>query len=352
MKLSLFAVPTRKSGYGEIAYHLLYGLPKVGYEPDFISLIENYDPKLISDGIHGKLIPEYNRTAAHNLVVHPMDFRQASLLTPVYLKLDRKIHLAMWETSRIRKDWASMLNSNVAVIVPCEWNKKTFEEAGVSIPVFKVSLGISTDIYNYKEPNPNNPFTIGIGANMLAGTVDPRKKILDLPYLFAKAFPNQKDVKLKIKATGYPKRYTDPRIDVNVNYITEKELADWYASLDVFLSVSKGEGWGFMQHQAMAIGRPLVSHCYGGLSEFFDNNVGYVIPHKLVEATGYYSMAGGQWAESDNDVIIETLRWLYNNRDDVLRKGKLSAERAGQFTIEKMVLGVGNVLNIMTECFV
>jgi glycosyltransferase involved in cell wall biosynthesis len=82
--------------------------------------------------------------------------------------------------------------------------------------------------------------------------------------------------------------------------------------------------------EAMACGRPVVSAQYSGLTEYFDEEVGFPVDHRLVPAEcGVYS---GRWAELDEESLIAAMRQVYNDPAECVRRGALAATRARRFT--------------------
>ena len=152
--------------------------------------------------------------------------------------------------------------------------------------------------------NMRGPCVFGTAGKMRGG--GERKGLNEVVTLFQRAFPKEQDVRLRVK--GFPDcgivPVDDPRVDILADYISEKDLARWYASLTCFVSVSRSEGWGLMPHQAMAVGRPCIAVKFGGHAEFLHESSAYCANFKLVPA-GYNYSDGGVWAEPDSEHIVE-----------------------------------------------
>jgi glycosyltransferase involved in cell wall biosynthesis len=122
----------------------------------------------------------------------------------------------------------------------------------------------------------------------------------------------------------------DPRVEVLRATLPHADLAAWNRSLTCYVNASFAEGFGLHLLEAMACGRPLVSTHYSGLTEFFDESVGYVAPHRLVEArNGVYA---GRWADPDDAGIIDAMRRVYRDPGGAARLGRAAAARARRFT--------------------
>jgi len=141
-------------------------------------------------------------------------------------------------------------------------------------------------------------------------------------------------LKIKTLPNSQVVGFNDRRIQVYKGYLTQNQLAEWYSSLTCFVSAAKAEAWGLMQHQAMAVGRPVIACYYGGLREFFDPSVGYCVDYSLESADERYSGLG-IWAQPSLDSLVEQMRRVYNNMGEAAHIGLLASKRAHQFTWRK-----------------
>ncbi|MDB4665517.1 glycosyltransferase [Verrucomicrobia bacterium] len=131
-----------------------------------------------------------------------------------------------------------------------------------------------------------------------------------------KAFPRKvKDVRLLVKMHPDDPDIDvgDPRIEVKKEFWSRKQLASWYAGLDCLVSASYGEGWGLHQHEAAATGRHVIAVPFGGISEWFDENIGHPVDYDLVPASDHYGN-GGLWAKPRQASLIDRMREVYGSR--------------------------------------
>ena len=235
---------------------------------------------------------------------------------PTFGEIETKatVYNTMWETSRLNKQCVINLNQAELVVVPSAFNQVCFNAQGVKRQIAKVPMGIDTDIFRYAPPIKKDVYVFGTAGRTSAGGC--RKGLPDVVEAWKKAFPKKrKDVRLIVKC--HP---DDPKIEVNDNRIqfvrafwTRKQLSDWYKTIDCFVSASKGEGWGLHQHEAMATGRSVIAVNYGGITEFFDEGVGYPVEFTLEESGQHYNN-GGLWAVPVKDSLVERMREVYSNR--------------------------------------
>jgi glycosyltransferase involved in cell wall biosynthesis len=163
-----------------------------------------------------------------------------------------------------------------------------------------------------------------------------RKGFGDVIRAFQEAFPLERDVRLGVK--GFPDcdipGVNDDRISVIRQYFSPRRLGEWFRSLTCFVSASRAEGWGLMQHEALATGRPVISVKYGGVKEFFDDEVGFPITHRLARASGHYAGCGS-WAEPVQRSLVRQMRRVYEDRAGAAARGKRGSLRAVAFTWQR-----------------
>jgi glycosyltransferase involved in cell wall biosynthesis len=258
-------------------------------------------------------------------------------------KIGKRIFFTMWESTQLSMNVVDLLNKGKCVIVPNSWNKENFEIDGVTVPIVKCPLFVDTSIFKYKSHIDNGFFTFG------SSNADPRKRLNDVIRCFCKAFSvSVKDVKLKIKIDSQDLnklvRFSDDRVEVSVQKLTKPELSNWYHNIDVFVSGTSSEGWGLMQHESMACGRPIIAPHYSGLKEFFDSSVGLPLKYEEVPSEWSWGYSNGFWSKFNEDDMINKLRWCYNNPDKIISLGKKSAKRAKKYDIENFTHILTNIL--------
>lgn len=303
-RLTVIAQINSFTGYGQFTNEMILGLERVARCHISVRSINTSElfgstvPLEIKQKFVNGVQPE-----DYELLIHPPGF------SPTAGK--KTIYYGMWETTRLPKGSVELINRCVAVIVPSIWNANCFSAQGVEVPIYIVPLGVNPEIFHYRRPKPSGKFVVGIAGRMAHGGV--RKGINESIAAFLKAFPDEEDVELRVKCFNDCKvdSIKDQRVKFYKEFLPEQEMADWLAGLDVFFSSACSEGWGLLQHQAMAIGRPVISVNYGGIAEFFNLSAANIaLPYSFAPATGMYSGCG-HWAEPQKRGTINALRECY-----------------------------------------
>ena len=231
------------TGYELHGLQMFTDLRQLGYKVEIrpTAIVEEFAP--ISRTVRRWIGPDTNGEK-WELLLHPPFYRP--------LKQKRTVYFTMWEASKLLKRSVALLNRAEAIIVPSQWNTDTFVESGVKRPIYKVPLGIKTDVFSFSEMDMGGACVFGAAGR--SDSDETRKGFNDVIPLFLRAFPREKDVRLRVKV--FPNcsvaPFDDPRIEIERSYLTEAELAAWFRRLTCFVSMARGEGWGLMQHQALA----------------------------------------------------------------------------------------------------
>lgn len=330
-----------------------------GYSKIIDTIIQSFINKkidfyLLVDNIKDTKYSKYFRPITKEVLTNSIELVVSRLTTDVYNKNylllpnshSLKYVFTMWESTKLECGISNLLNDvNTRVIVPNEWNKDNFLKDNINCPIYKVPLGINDNLFYYTLPKNKSSFIFGCGE----GQHQQRKRILYTIECFCKAFPPDiKNVELHVKTDSrqfklFPK-YTDNRIKIFFDYIPENKMISFYENIDVFVSLSYAEGWGFMQHESMMCGRPVMSVNYGGITEFFDSNVGIDIEYTEELASDIYASTNGYWANTIEKDVIKKLKYCYNNQLLIKNKGLLSYNKVKHFTETNMITQLLNIL--------
>ena len=247
----------------------------------------------------------------------------------------RNIGYAAWETDRAPAHWLPLMRQADRVVVPSAHNRDAFLRSGLSKPIVVVP---HIRRHRWCEFSPSDIAAaradLGIPEDYRVfysiNAWDPRKALPDLIDAFARAFGESDRVALLIKtdATGhsagplYMRRATrelatqaisdaaaqlgraSPMIVLHDEKLDADTIDLIHAVGDVFVSLSRGEGFGLGAFEAATLGKPVIMTGYGGHTEFFGDDWPGAIPYRLApvplwppDLPSYFPSQ--RWAEPD-----------------------------------------------------
>jgi glycosyltransferase involved in cell wall biosynthesis len=165
-----------------------------------------------------------------------------------------------------------------------------------------------------------------------------RKNIKAPIIAFQKAFPNQRDVTLTVKARGSEGKGArewlahqaalDPRIRVIDETISRDDIDRLMMDCDAFISLHRSEGFGFGAAEALAAGKAVVSTDYSATTDFITTETGYPVQYDLIAVKkGEYPYWEDQvWADPRIDSAVGALQEIYTDRVGARTKGSKGRE--------------------------
>jgi glycosyltransferase involved in cell wall biosynthesis len=245
-----------------------------------------------------------------------------------------RIGYTMLEVDGIPADWILLANALDEVWVPSTFNRETFLNSGLQVPIHVMPLGVNPDYFNPKirafRPSQRYTFlSVFEWGERKAGEL--------LLHAYFQAFSGNDDVLLLLKIIN-----TDPGVNVQrqiaalglpavgppVAILYNQELpshqmGSLYRSTDCFVLPTRGEGFGMPILEAMACGLPVIATGWSAHTDFVTPEVAYplrvagLIPAKA--KCPYYE--GFRWAQPDPDHLVHLMRHVYENREEAAAKG-------------------------------
>ncbi len=320
------------SGYGEEARGFLRGLSALGWHVVARSVGEPTASVLASlgrpEGSQLRHALEESPAAPVTAVFHV----PGNAVGPVK-GAARMIARTMFETDSLPRAWVERLNCMDEVWVPSSFNAETFVDAGVSVPVRVVPGGVDTDLWRPGLPGLRVPGTRG--AVFLSVFAWSYRKAADvLLRAWARAFGPEDPVSLVLRCdplpptTGRKAEKTEALLAQELGRLNldrgalapivvlgtplpEADMPRLMAAADVFVGVSRGEGWGRPLVEAMSCGLPVIGTRWSGNLEFMtDDNSLLVDVERLVEIDERMEVEhfrGMRWAEPSAEHLAELL---------------------------------------------
>ena len=258
----------------------------------------------------------------------------------------------MFETDRVPQGWVDACRTMDEIWVPSKFNYITFANQGV--PEEKLHVipeSVDTTFFN---PAIHEPISLPNkrNYNFLSIFEWSSRKAWDTTLKsYLKAFTRKDDVCLYIRTYKNGLKNKDcsrfvelviqklamelglhssnlPQIEVLCEHIPTQQLPNLYKAVDCLLGVSRGEGWGRPQHEAMSMGLPVIATNWSGNTEFMNQENSFLIDYDLVRAKTVepelWHYKNHIWSDPNVDHLIETLRSLCNNPSLGVKKGLLA----------------------------
>lgn len=266
-----------------------------------------------------------------------------------------KYHIGhlFWETTGMSDVWAWYLHEVREIWTGCEWNVECFRNSGFEGKIFKFPQPINVDRNEEAVPIENAQGFVFYSIFQWIERKDPQT----LLEAYWREFENEENVTLVIKTHGtgidqeglsrdrkkiileiseLKKKLNlqkTPRTLLLVNsdgdIFTDKQLHQFHASADCFVSAHRGEGWGIPQCEAMVHGKPVISTGLGGIHEWVPENSMFKVKYSLVPVEDsqmrwaeQYHGNKQKWGQADINDLREKMRFVFNNRQEAAEVGK------------------------------
>ena len=296
-------------------------------------------------------------------------------LTPDHYKIipkvDKHVCLTTFETDSLPDYWLMPMRSMDEVWTYSQFNNETFRNAKIGNPISVIPHGVDIGKFN---PNiePMEDLKEVIGDKFAFGSVfdwHGRKNPELLVESFLRAFEGDEADKVclvlktfynwvedgdefirsKIKEikekVGKNKKLSE--IFVLSDILSSDDIPKFYATLDCYVSPSKGEGWGLPFLESMATGLPVIATNWGGNTEFMTSENSYLLPYQLEyikkeDSEHHPYFKEQRWAEVRQKDLITKFKDIYFDQKTARQVGELARKDACNFSWE-------NAGNIMYE---
>lgn len=337
-------------GYASVTRNYVKSLLAVGERPVIISTCDEQREALDAEEIeiyerHSRLEPLIESDV--HLVVNLTPSDAVTVLTqlmPILERLHARVVrtaiVTIFETESLPASWLAPLERFDLVVVPSEFNLRTFEGAGVPREKL-VKVPYALDLakwYPAERDRSAKRFRF-----LYVCDFNFRKGIDVLVEAFCTAFSSDDDVELVLKTLRFfthegaglaevveqhlRRRFGAtamrrlPRIVTDVGAIDETELRGLYQEADLYVSLDRANGWGMPVLEAMACGTPGAAIDYSGGAEILDGRYGYPIPAlglvpvdgRLIDESPIY--AGQEWADVAVSAVASVLREAIEDPD-------------------------------------
>jgi glycosyltransferase involved in cell wall biosynthesis len=228
-----------------------------------------------------------------------------------------RVLFSMWETDRLPDDFRNWLGQYDQVLVPCDHNAELFGRFSGDVSV--VPLGVDRKVWSPRVRPDNEVFRFAAGGSLW------RRKGLDI---VVEAFNRLKlhNAELHIKAAPHardtPTKPLGDNIVLHREWMTVDDQVAWFNEADCYVAVSRGEGFGLMPLQAIALGVPNIVSLTTGQTQFAGLATYTVTCGKSPADTV------GVWDEPNLGEVMDAMLDAYRNRD----RNNVEARKQAAFT--------------------
>jgi len=238
----------------------------------------------------------------------------------------RVIAVTVWETDTMPQHWRGALSHAMDVWLPCRFNVEVFAR-GLGRPPFLLPHAMA-------EPPPAGKLEldgVGDGDFVFYAVFEwqDRKNPDGMLEAFLRAFPVADDAVLVLKcgpdaeqwaqaalASARQRTGGQGRVVLATAAWEPARVGALQARGDCYVSLHKGEGWGYPLFEAAARGTPVIATGYSGPLDYLDPAAHWLVRHQLAPVRQRYAyyQPSMRWAEPDLRHAAEGMRWVYANR--------------------------------------
>ena len=233
---------------------------------------------------------------------------------PPMFQMGPRVGICMFESTKIPPVFVSKLNQCQAIITPSTFCRTVFAEAGVTVPIHVIPLGINA-LYQPVERPTDDPLTFL--AFIDRGL---RKGGPTALQAFVAAFGDDMNYRLILK--GRKSKIQAEILNPNVTLIqedySEEQLYELYKQCHVLINPHRGEGFALLPREFAGTGGISLTTAWSGSADDLDQ-WGIGIDYKLVKAdwsghNQFSKMDLGCWAEINMADLVDKLENIADNR--------------------------------------
>lgn len=230
-----------------------------------------------------------------------------------------RVLFTMWETTVLPDRFVRWLDQYDQILVPCEHNVGLFSQHHPSVGY--VPLGVDFDWWKPMMRPENGVFRV-----RAAGSLWGRKGLDVLVDAWQKARLSNAELEIKAAPHASDVPQVPSNVRLNRNWMSKAELRDWFNQADLFVAPARGEGFGLIPLQAIALGVPTIVTATSGQAQFA-RHAAAVLSHKPKP-----SPLGGLWDEPDVDELVSMLRDAHENLGWWRRKAEVHRVGVEEFS--------------------
>ena len=291
---------------------------------------------------YGAMWHNFVRHVPNDITLHEHADVMVNMLQPYqikgFYKGQHRTCFTMWESTELDPRGALWLDFYDQIFVPCDHNVELFSRYHKNVS--KVPLGVDHKVWKATPRPENKRFRFHAGGSQWL------RKGLDIVLEAFKRADLDAELHLKPnpEAHGVPPLTLPDNVFMHREWFTEEETVKFFNDADCYIAATRGEGFGLMPLQAMAMGIPTIINASSGQAEFADL-ASIVIPHGQSK-----SIYGGLWDESNPDDLADAMRMMFTDYENHKTSAKLRVRKTKAWSWDNAArqladkLSVGNLL--------
>ena len=324
IKLTYYGHVFDASGYGQAARAYVHALHAAGISLSVVDLMNH--GRQVQDDLVNSLLGRR----------HDADFHLFHGIPPQWARLAFRVRnaigMTVWETDTMPAQWRNVLSQVIDVWLPSRFNVETFQPA-LSTPVFRLPHPV--------VPRPVNGAAVDPASLTGASPSDfvfyslfewqDRKGPAEMIRAYFRAFPAENGTLLVLKtnpgaaAIGAStvnqlrqETGSTARVSLMPHGWSEAQVDALHARGDCYVSLHRGEGWGYPLFEAVARGKPVIATGFSGPLDYLSASAARLVRFDLASVRQRYVYYAPQmnWAEPDVDDAARLMQEAYAERDE------------------------------------
>lgn len=318
------------TGYGQAARLYVHALHRAGVRVAVTH--SGAQPPQVEDPLVASLLGEDEEADFH--IFHGVPPWWARAAFP----RRRVVAVTVWETDTMPQSWRSVLTHAIDVWLPSRFN----------VDVFARSLGRIPFLLAHALPDRASPADPIALSGLEEGDFvfyamfewQDRKNPEGAMEAFLRAFPVANDAVLVLKcgpgssaeaqmalAAARSRTGSQGRVLLAAGSWTPAQMTALQARGNCYVSLHRGEGWGYPLFEAAARGTPVIATAYSGPLDYLDPAAHWLVHHRLAPVRQRYAFyqPSMRWAEPDLGHAAEGMRWIYEHRVEAGERAEAAA---------------------------
>jgi glycosyltransferase involved in cell wall biosynthesis len=343
LSLAYYGYVSDHSGYGHTARAYVHALHRAGVRVSVVDLARRRHAP--PDPLVASLVGRETRADLH--LFHGIPPQWARLAFP----LKNTLGMTVWETDAMPSQWRNALNHVRDVWLPCEFNVETFGK-NLETPIFRLPHPVFPPLANGDSPDPGAFLQVEDDEFVFYALFEwqdrkgPHETLdaylsaftaADRAVLVLKTNAGAAEVGRRAVREARERRRSDARVAVRAEAWSEAGIEALHRRGDCYVSLHRGEGWGYPLFEAAARGKPVVATAYSGPLDYLDPE-----SHGLVRWTPvsvrqpyHFYHPRMRWAEPDTAHATELLRRVFDDRAEAkARAGAAGARIRETFSLD------------------